>query len=291
MSIEREGGYMYKSRGFTLIELLVVIAIIALLMAILMPALSRVKRQARSVTCLALLKQWGTIWSMYCDDNNGYFSNGVIRGAGWHRGEWVIGLRYLYRTKTNILQCPSAKKRRPDGSEWGNTYNTYWMPVGGNDSGSLGGEEPSFGGSNWIYNPNPGVNAIQGRPADWNWRNKDVAGSNYIPIFADAMWRGGGPCYRTNENGSLSPNFNRITPAQYDGQWIGYGNEMMHFAINRHETGTNVLFMDFTARKVGLKELWKLKWHRKFPINGPWTAAGGVQPSDWPEWMKNFKEY
>ena len=105
------------------------------------------------------------------------------------------------------------------------------------------------------------------------------------------MWRGGGPCYRTSETGSLSPNFNRITPAQYDGQWIGYGNEMMHFAINRHETGTNVLFMDFTARKVGLKELWKLKWHRMFPINGPWTAAGGVQPSDWPEWMRNFKEY
>jgi hypothetical protein len=66
---------------------------------------------------------------------------------------------------------------------------------------------------------------------------------------------------------------------------------MMHFAINRHETGTNVLFMDFTARKVGIKELWKLKWHRMFPINGPWTAAGGVQPSDWPEWMRNFKEY
>jgi len=119
MSIEMEDGYMYKSKGFTLIELLVVIAIIALLMAILMPALSRVKRQARSVTCLALLKQWGTIWSMYCDDNNGYFSNGVIRSAGWHRGEWVICLRHLYRTKTNILQCPAAKKRRPDGDQWG----------------------------------------------------------------------------------------------------------------------------------------------------------------------------
>ncbi|MHC4560927.1 MAG: type II secretion system protein, partial [Planctomycetota bacterium] len=60
-----------KLRGFTLIELLVVIAIIALLMAILMPALSRVKKQAKSVTCQALLKQWGNIWMMYCQDNEG----------------------------------------------------------------------------------------------------------------------------------------------------------------------------------------------------------------------------
>ena len=282
---------MNKSKGFTLIELLVVIAIIALLMAILMPALSRVKRQARSVTCLALLKQWGTIWSMYCDDNNGYFSNGVIRGAGWHRGEWVICLRHLYRTKTNILQCPAAKKRRPDGSAWGSTFNTYFMPVGGNDSGTLGGEEPSYGASNWIYNPNQGVNAIQGRPADWNWRKKDVAGANNIPIFADTMWRGGGPCYRTNDSGPLDPKFVRIMPPEFDGQWLGYDREMMHFVINRHDAFVNHLFMDWSVKKIGLKELWTLKWHRQFNTSGPWTKAGGVQLSDWPRWMRNFKEY
>ncbi len=280
-----------RTRGFTLIELLVVIAIIALLLAILMPALQRVKRQARTVKCMALLNQWGKIWSMYCDDNNGYFSNGVIRGAGWHRGEWVICLRRLYRTKTDILQCPSATKRRPDGAVYGDSTHTYYMPTGGNDSGGLGGEEPSYGGSNWIYNPNPNVNNIQGRPADWNWRTKDVSGGNEIPIFGDAMWRGGGPCYRTSENGALNPGFNRIRPPEYNGQWINYGYEMMHFAINRHSIGTNMLFMDFSVRKVGLKELWTLKWHRKFPQNGPLTRAGGVQPSDWPEWMQPFKDY
>ena len=55
-----------KKRGFTLIELLVVIAIIALLMAILMPALNRVKKQARSAACRVNLHGWGQIWSMYC---------------------------------------------------------------------------------------------------------------------------------------------------------------------------------------------------------------------------------
>jgi hypothetical protein len=49
--------------------------------------------------------------------------------------------------------------------------------------------------------------------------------------------------------------------------------------------------LDWSVRKVGLKELWKFRWHRKYNINGPWTAGGGGRPSDWPEWMRNFKEY
>ncbi|MHC4534918.1 MAG: hypothetical protein ACYS6K_13295 [Planctomycetota bacterium] len=52
-----------------------------------------------------------------------------------------------------------------------------------------------------------------------------------------------------------------------------------------------MLFMDWSARKIGLKELWKFKWHREYDTEGPWTKAGGVQPLDWPEWMRNFKEY
>jgi prepilin-type N-terminal cleavage/methylation domain-containing protein/prepilin-type processing-associated H-X9-DG protein len=271
---------MRKRRGFTLIELLVVIAIIALLMAILMPALARVKKQAKSVACQALLKQWGVIWSMYCDDNNGKFSRGLVRGAGWHRGEWIICLRSLYRTKTDILRCPAAIKRRPDGNEWGGTFNTYYMPIGGSGS-SLGGEEPSYGANNWIYDPLPNESDIQGRPAEWNWRHKDVAQAFQVPVFADTMWRGGGP----SEIGTGGD------PPQFDGQWLGFNREMMHFCINRHQGTINMLFMDWSVRKVGLKELWTLKWHREFNTNGHWTRAGGVEAGDWPEWMKNFQEY
>jgi len=64
---------MYKRYAFTLIELLVVIAIIALLMAILMPALQRVKKQARDIICKANLKEYGLAARMYLDDHDGSF--------------------------------------------------------------------------------------------------------------------------------------------------------------------------------------------------------------------------
>jgi len=37
--------------------------------------------------------------------------------------------------------------------------------------------------------------------------------------------------------------------------------------------------------------VWTLKWHRTFDKTGPWTKAGGVNPNDWPQWMRNFKDY
>jgi hypothetical protein len=61
--------------------------------------------------------------------------------------------------------------------------------------------------------------------------------------------------------------------------------------MNRHIGHINGLFIDWSNRKIGLKELWTLKWHRQFDTAGLWTIAGNVQSGDWPQWMRSFKDY
>ena len=81
---------MSKPKGFTLIELLVVIAIIAMLLAILLPALQRVRRQVRAVVCQANLRQWGDILALYIEDNQGRLppdTAGGVRPDAWP--EWM----------------------------------------------------------------------------------------------------------------------------------------------------------------------------------------------------------
>ncbi|OHB66927.1 MAG: hypothetical protein A2Y76_03705 [Planctomycetes bacterium RBG_13_60_9] len=75
-----------------------------------------------------------------------------------------------------------------------------------------------------------------------------------------------------------------------DQVWEGT-QHMRRICINRHEGGINMAFLDWSVRKAGLKELWALKWHKAYPQNGPYTTAGGVMPSNWPEWMQPLKDY
>ncbi len=74
---------------FTLIELLVVIAIIAILAAILLPALSSARMRAKSIDCAARLKQQGTAFEFYLHDNANFFLNSSV--SGWDRGDGVGG--------------------------------------------------------------------------------------------------------------------------------------------------------------------------------------------------------
>jgi prepilin-type N-terminal cleavage/methylation domain-containing protein len=98
-----------RRTGFTLIELLVVIAIIAVLMAILMPALRRVKEQGKMISCMGGLKQWNLIAAMYTEENDGKFWDSAPGTPGY----WF--LRYMDPKimswkKNPIWFCPSATK-------------------------------------------------------------------------------------------------------------------------------------------------------------------------------------
>ena len=114
---------MNRRGGFTLIELLVVIAIIAILMAIMMPALQRVREQAREITCRSNLRQYGVAQAMYLDDNEDRYPSawrslvanerpvaGYERYCRWHDPRYPAdGPFWPYLKNEGVHLCPSFK--------------------------------------------------------------------------------------------------------------------------------------------------------------------------------------
>ena len=301
---------MDKRRAFTLIELLVVIAIIALLMAILTPVLARVKEQARAVICLQNLRQWGICYSMYVDDNNGSLPRGDDSGRHpeW---VWVYSLHRYYKDG-QLRLCPSATKpyfmpgRRNNeggaGTGPGKQPRASFGPLWGKETVSWG-DDPALSwthytdvinGGNWeqkVWDESEKNNYLSYGGNEYCWgagstspvaySTPNIKGADKVPVLMDCSFYCG--------NGQDTDD-----PPMYEADtWWGGSNrdEMKRFCVNRHHFALNGLFLDFSARSVGLKELWTLQWHKKFDINGTWTIAGGIQPTDWPAWMKRAENF
>ena len=117
---------MKNRKGFTLVELLVVIAIIAVLMGILMPALSRARMQAQAIVCGSNQRQLGLGWTFYADDNDDWFPMGLHwrKTLAWWQGDTGIG---GYIPTDTAFQY----KDRHDGSSAENTnlYKGWYCPT------------------------------------------------------------------------------------------------------------------------------------------------------------------
>lgn len=257
---------MRKGKAFTLIELLVVIAIIALLMAILMPALQRVRKQAKAVVCQANLHQWGLLFATLAEGNEGRLRD---------RDEWercrTQQFAYYLDSFDHEVFCPIATLRTsPNGA--GGKFQAWYCPNHRYRAGSYGlnGYSPAYSVS-WGSHSN-----------EQGWDHIYNKGVSNVPVMLDcALWAG-------------FPNPTDAPPAFEDqaatGPSVG-NNGMRPFCIDRHGGFINAMFMDWSVRKVGIKELWTLKWHPDFNTGGSWTKSGNVLPDDWPQWMRRFRDY
>ncbi|MHC4353621.1 MAG: type II secretion system protein [Planctomycetota bacterium] len=288
---------MRKAKGFTLIELLVVISVIVLLIAILLPALQKARNQARAAVCQAKLRQWGTTLSLYMEENQGcfpfYSSDEAII---WFLRGSVVSLEdpngQSVRTvdTKGIACCPMAvrsvtgtkfarisKGQRIMEGRWGRTFEAWEMTSPGRPF------RTSYGFNGWLFDDEfvwgPYHSGTRG------FRHHHQESPNLFLIRERANI----PVLLDSTMPYSSPRLFVLPPRR--GGLAGSTHSMSPFCMDRHNEHINGLFLDWSVRKIGPKELWTLKWHLQFDTANPWTRVGGALPEDWPHWMRGFRDY
>jgi len=249
---------MKAKPNFTKKDFIVTFASIVFLLANIAAIGTSGRRRAKEAVCLSNLQNWGNIFKAFINDNDGFLMQGWYEGPSYR---WYNALRPYYSDNKELLLCPMAVK-----------------PV---ESGLGGGTFKA-----WVYENNHGSYGIcscilNQESADF-WRRTDVVGTDNIPLLLDAQWYTSYPWW-TN------------TPPEYEGAvWNPGGTQtgggMGIYCIPRHYGAINGLFIDFSARKIGLKQLWLLKWCRNYNV----SRASENEP-DWENtgtgWMLPLKDY
>ncbi|AQQ09595.1 PilD-dependent protein PddA [Sedimentisphaera cyanobacteriorum] len=269
-----------KSRGFTLIELLVVISIIALLMAILMPALSKAREQAKNVLCKSNQRQLVTALITYVGDNDG---QPLISEGGsefWFNqiAPYLGDDNYQYDPQSNlkgamaVMMCPSCKPPMEEDP------TVYYNPV-------ITDKYQKSGVHNWRYHvysegsshnttgsKNEGSYTMNTWIGGWRSSSMEEGKPNYrksfrdafvqredVPAFSDGAWVDAGPMYDETTKNQPPNEFNSLG-APLGGSMGG----MQRVCLDRHDMGVNVAFTDGHVDRVELAELWTLKWNKLF---------------------------
>lgn len=243
-----------RVRGFSLVELLVVIGIIGVLIGILLPVVSRVRRQARATVCLSNLRQLHAAFSLYAEVNRGRAYSYEEPTGILLPQNWIDELELYQPFVADVRLCPDALERLESFSfgdvshAWGRFAN--WM--------SVDDKACSYGANMWLNHING-----QGTGGGLAAHGPLVAGplQNYlsitskdgstIPLYGDASWYGAWP--RATDAPPLNLLGFPFPPLT---------QQINHFVINRHHGAINVVFLDGHADRVHLLDLWTLKWHR-----------------------------
>jgi len=254
--------------------------------------LQRARRQARAVVCQSRQRGWSLLFAAYQNDNEGRFPDRWYSVWDDQIGErryedlpWP-GLmeRYSGSDLRDAMVCPSAVKPVPADSYRaretcaapGTTFSAWRLAVHRLDIETTRMPRLEYVGS---YAMNRHFDSFY----QYAIRNVKPA---VLPVFFDSR-----DCY-----GGFRPDVCH-KPPPYEDFALDVASYLQTdycwsaiLTIDRHQGGINMVFGDGAIRKVGIKELWTLKWCQDFDAAGPWTKAGGVQSEDWPQWMRKFKD-
>ena len=177
--------------------------------------------------------------------------------------------------------CPTAMKPLLDingqsNGQW-NTFSAWGIYTAQDDVGyDPEGDWGSYGINGWVENPPSSLKTVyENFETVNNWRSPNAEGAAYAPLMMDAL--------RFN----VFPRDTDTPPPTEDMAWASQ-EHMRRICINRHDGYIQMAFLDWHVEKVGLKDLWTLKWHKAYNQAGPFTSVGGMLPQEWPEWMRNF---